>query len=62
MRQRGYGSVGYGKGQGTCNACDLPVKPGEVEYEANLPGRHTLRFHQGCLAAWHKERAAYLKP
>ena len=47
-----------GKGMGKlCDACDLPVTPVDIEYEADLPGGRTLRFHQRCLTVWHEERA-----
>jgi hypothetical protein len=49
--------VWVGKGTGLmCDACDLPVTPADIEYETDLPGGRTLRFHQPCLAVWHEER------
>jgi hypothetical protein len=49
--------VWVGKGMGKqCDACALAVTSADIEYETDLPGGRTLRFHQPCLAVWHKER------
>jgi hypothetical protein len=53
--------VWVGESQGeTCDACDQPIAPGEIEYEANLVDRGVFRFHRGCFDLWHQERAAHL--
>ena len=48
--------VGPGRGDKVCEACDEPVRAGEMEYEVDLRDR-TLTFHQKCLAEWHQARA-----
>ena len=47
--------VGKGTGQ-TCDACGVRVTSAEIEYETDLPGGRTLRFHQRCLTVWHEQR------
>ena len=39
-----------------CDACDEPIRAGEIEYEVDLR-ESTSRFHQKCLAEWHQVRA-----
>jgi hypothetical protein len=33
-----------------------------VEYEVDLADGRSFRFHQSCLALWHRERASFLAP
>ena len=47
--------VGHGNGR-TCDACDQPITPSDLQYEVDLSGGQTLRFHSKCLAAWHQAR------
>ncbi len=53
-----------GDGHGDpCDACDLPIAPAEVEYEANFVGPEgAFRFHRTCFDAWHQERAERMPP
>jgi hypothetical protein len=39
--------AGFGTGK-PCVACDLPILPGQVEYEFEAADRRTVRFHLGC--------------
>ena len=56
LPQDAPGKVWVGPGMGkVCDACDEPVTPADREYEIDLVDR-TLRFHSGCLAAWHQQR------
>jgi hypothetical protein len=48
--------VGNGNGR-PCDACGEPITAAEREYEIDLPGGRTLRFHGKCLTAWHDARA-----
>ena len=42
-----------GPGTGThCAACGEPIKPTEVEFEADLPAGITLRLHRLCHEVW----------
>lgn len=46
-------------GSGTdhsCDACDDPITPADIEYEVNVSIHDTLRFHQHCFNIWHEER------
>ena len=47
--------VGKGTGQ-TCDGCGVRVTSADIEYETDLPGGRTLRFHQRCLTVWHEQR------
>jgi hypothetical protein len=55
--------VWVGKSTGKhCMGCDQPIAPEVTEYEIDLAGPTadkptTLRFDEGCLAIWRKERA-----
>ena len=51
--------VGENRGE-TCDACDRPIAPGEIEYEANLADHGVFRFHRSCFDLRHQERAARL--
>jgi hypothetical protein len=51
--------VGESLGE-TCDACDQPIVPGEIEYEANLADQGTFRFHRRCFDLWQQERATRL--
>jgi hypothetical protein len=47
--------AGESRGE-TCDACDRPIAPGEIEYEANLADRGVFRFHLTCFDLWHQLR------
>ena len=50
------GKVWAGRGDGThCAACGEPIKPTEVEFEAELPSGATLRLHRLCHEVWRDE-------
>jgi hypothetical protein len=47
-------------GKGTsrpCDGCDEVITPEEIEYELDIAGGRTLRFHVKCLEVWHAARA-----
>jgi hypothetical protein len=47
-----------GKGSGKpCEACDLVVTPGDMEFEVDMPEVRTLRSHRDCFKVWDEERA-----
>ncbi len=52
--------AGSGRG-GLCNACDQPIPPTDIEYEADVDNG-VFRFHRGCFDAWHQERAGQMAP
>ena len=46
-----------GRGNGRpCDGCDRPVLSDQVEYEFEIDGGRTLRFHLGCAALWEAYR------
>jgi hypothetical protein len=49
--------VGESRGE-TCDGCDQPIAPGNIEYEANLADQGVFLFHRGCFDLWHQERAS----
>jgi hypothetical protein len=53
--------VWAGQGGGTpCDVCDQPVMPTDTEYETEMSGARSFRFHSRCLGVWHQERARFL--
>lgn len=50
--------VGEGTGA-TCDVCERPIAPGEVEYEVNIKRVSVLHFHRECFVVWDRERAWY---
>jgi hypothetical protein len=53
--------AGFGTGQ-SCDGCDEPIVPAQVEYEFIVGDGRTIRFHLGCAGLWEAERRrrAYL--
>ena len=46
----------YGPGtRGVCVACDLRIRPDDVEVECDLPQGGTIRLHQRCYDIWSAE-------
>jgi hypothetical protein len=43
--------AGFGTGQ-TCDGCDTPILPAEMEYEVEARDRRTFRFHVRCVLLW----------
>ena len=43
--------TGYGQGN-TCDACDQPIQPGQIEYEFLQESGDVVRVHIGCLGMW----------
>jgi hypothetical protein len=42
-----------GKGTNrTCDGCDRPITPEDVEHEVDLADNRTLRFHHACFDVW----------
>lgn len=49
----------FGRGRGlTCEACDEPVTPAQIECECEHPRGHLLRLHRPCFVVWDTERQA----
>jgi hypothetical protein len=53
--------AGDGSGE-PCDACDRPITPAEIEYEAQFLPARMLRFHRMCFDAWHQLRAGLMSP
>lgn len=53
--------AGYGTGK-VCDACDLPTRKTDIEYEVDMADGHIFVFDQPCLAVWHQARASFLDP
>jgi hypothetical protein len=51
--------TGYGTGK-VCDACDLPTRKTDIEYEVEMEDGRTFVFHQPCLTSWHRERPSFL--
>lgn len=55
------GKIWVGQSDGAaCDACDDVIARSSLEYEVDLGGGRSLRFHATCLAAWQQERAERL--
>jgi hypothetical protein len=52
--------AGAGRGE-SCDGCEERVLASEVEFEVDLLGGKTLRFHRACFAMWHIECAELLR-
>jgi hypothetical protein len=51
-----------GQGNGSpCDVCEQPILPTDIEYETEMSGARTYRFHSRCLGLWHEERARFLE-
>ncbi len=51
---------GYGSGASCC-VCGEPIQKSQVEYEAAVTDKRTLRFHIKCFALWQLECAQQLE-
>jgi hypothetical protein len=50
------GKTWAGRGSGThCAACGEPIRPTDIEFEADLPSGLTLRLHRLCHDVWREE-------
>ena len=55
------GKTWAGRGTGThCVACGEPIRPDEIEFEAELSSGATLRLHRLCHDVW-REACASLR-
>jgi hypothetical protein len=43
--------TGYGHGN-TCDGCDQPIHPAQIEYEFLQDSGDLFRLHIGCLGMW----------
>jgi len=43
--------AGLGTGQ-TCDGCDEPILPEEMDYTVEAPDRRNFRFHVRCVLLW----------
>jgi hypothetical protein len=48
--------VGHGQGL-SCDGCDRPITPADVEHEVDAIGLGTLRFHARCMQLWEEASA-----
>jgi hypothetical protein len=53
--------AGQGKGA-SCDVCGEAILPTDIEYETEMAGAKSFRFHNKCLGVWHEERARFLEP
>jgi len=49
-------SVGHGQGL-SCDGCDQPITPADVQHEVDAIGLGTLRFHARCMRLWEEASA-----
>jgi hypothetical protein len=50
------GKTWAGRGSGThCAGCGEPIRPTEIEFEAELPSGTALRLHRLCHDLWREE-------
>jgi hypothetical protein len=49
-------SVGHGQGL-SCDGCDQPITPADVQHEVDAIGLGTLRFHARCMQLWEEASA-----
>lgn len=57
------GKMWAGRGTGThCAACSEPIKPTEIEFEAELASGLTLRLHRLCHDVWRDECESLTTP
>jgi hypothetical protein len=49
-------SVGHGQGL-SCDGCDRPITPADVQHDVDAIGLGTLRFHARCMQLWEEASA-----